>query len=537
MPDRYPDYPHHTPHLRVAARLRRRVRRCAAASASTRRRDARRARRRTAAGRSRSDDGSHARLRRAARLQRAPLGPALPVRSPAPSTGRRSTRTTTSTRPTRSTSKASACSSWASATAPWTSSPSSAARRCRETVFLSTRSGAYVVPKYLFGKPADQVVKTNPLLPATLQRRIGRASCRGSSRGGWRTSACRRPTTTSSTRTRRSPASCSAGSAPATRSPRATSPSCSATRCASPTARSSAVDAIIYATGYNVSFPFFDDDFLSRARQRAAAVQADAQTGDRRPRVRRPRAADPHDLPVRRAAVEARRALAQRRLGAAGATPRWKREIVARRGLPQGHFIDKPRHTMQLEWYSYKRELEHAHDPARPGARARRRADRRARRRARARRRRTALAGGRRSLERARRALRDEPQRRSAIAGVHLRGEGEAFADADRPAPVRGAGARLRRDGRLGADALRRALRGRRAGRARVRLPPLRRQRRRAPPAALGRRASSRTTPRRSRSRAALDGVDPDRDRRLGLLLLGRARRRGRGRRRSASPP
>src|SRR5260370_305224 len=43
-----------------------------------------------------------------------------------------------------------------------------------DVVFLSTRSGAYVVPKYLFGIPADQVVKTNPLLPAKLQRRAAR---------------------------------------------------------------------------------------------------------------------------------------------------------------------------------------------------------------------------------------------------------------------------------------------------------------------------------------------------------------------------
>ena len=48
------------------------------------------------------------------------------------------------------------------------------ARRCARSVFLSTRSGAYVVPKYLFGKPADQVVKTNPRLPAKLQRRMAR---------------------------------------------------------------------------------------------------------------------------------------------------------------------------------------------------------------------------------------------------------------------------------------------------------------------------------------------------------------------------
>src|SRR5947209_387295 len=36
-----------------------------------------------------------------------------------------------------------------------------------ERVFISTRSGAWVVPKYVFGRPADQVFKTNPgLRPA-----------------------------------------------------------------------------------------------------------------------------------------------------------------------------------------------------------------------------------------------------------------------------------------------------------------------------------------------------------------------------------
>ena len=34
-----------------------------------------------------------------------------------------------------------------------------------EQVFLSTRSGAWVIPKYAFGRPVDQVFKTNPRLP------------------------------------------------------------------------------------------------------------------------------------------------------------------------------------------------------------------------------------------------------------------------------------------------------------------------------------------------------------------------------------
>ncbi|HZU61622.1 MAG TPA: NAD(P)-binding domain-containing protein, partial [Solirubrobacteraceae bacterium] len=43
-----------------------------------------------------------------------------------------------------------------------------------EQVFISTRSGAWVVPKYVFGRPADQVFKTNPRLPLGLQRRFAR---------------------------------------------------------------------------------------------------------------------------------------------------------------------------------------------------------------------------------------------------------------------------------------------------------------------------------------------------------------------------
>ena len=52
-------------------------------------------------------------------------------------------------------------------------------------------------------------------------------------------------------------------SARVTRSPRATWPSCSAATVRFADGSVEPVDAIIYATGYNVSFPFFDPDFLS----------------------------------------------------------------------------------------------------------------------------------------------------------------------------------------------------------------------------------------------------------------------------------
>jgi hypothetical protein len=41
-----------------------------------------------------------------------------------------------------------------------------------------------------------------------------------------------------------------------------------------------------------------------------------------------------------------------------------EREIVADEAFHTAHFVAKPRHTMQLEWYSYKRELERRTIPA-----------------------------------------------------------------------------------------------------------------------------------------------------------------------------
>ena len=41
-------------------------------------------------------------------------------------------------------------------------------------VFISTRSGAYVIPKYIFGRPSDTLVKTNPHIPLRIQRAVAR---------------------------------------------------------------------------------------------------------------------------------------------------------------------------------------------------------------------------------------------------------------------------------------------------------------------------------------------------------------------------
>ena len=185
-----------------------------------------------------------------------------------------------------------------------------------EQVFISTRSGAWVMPKYLFGQPVGELVKTNP--------HICRSSCSAgwpgpsptSPRGAWRTSGCPSPTTTSSRRIRPSPASCCCASAPATRWRSRTSPSCWATRSRFEDGTVEEVDAIIYATGYKITFPFFDERVLSAPGNKLPLYKRIFKPGDRRPRADRVRAGHPHPLPVHRAAEQAGRPLRGRGLGA-----------------------------------------------------------------------------------------------------------------------------------------------------------------------------------------------------------------------------
>src|SRR6202035_1257151 len=131
-----------------------------------------------------------------------------------------------------------------------------------DTVFLSTRSGAYVIPKYIFGKPAHQVVKTNPRIPVGLQRRVGSVLPRIFSGRmedfGLPTPNHRfldaHPTVSSELLGR-----LGAGDAVA----KGDVAELLGDRVRFADGSVERVDAIIYATGYNISFPFFDPDFLA----------------------------------------------------------------------------------------------------------------------------------------------------------------------------------------------------------------------------------------------------------------------------------
>jgi len=224
-----------------------------------------------------------------------------------------------------------------------------------EVAFISTRSGAYVVPKYLFGKPADQIVKTNPRIPLGLQRRMGRILPRVFS-GRMEDFGLPTPDhnfldahpTVSSELLGR----LGAGDAVA----KVDVEELQGDRVRFRDGSVERVDAIIYATGYNISFPFFDEDFISAPENVIPLYK----------RMLKPGFDDlafiglGQPIPTIFPLSELQSKLAARWLYGAWAPPpqaEMEHEIKRDEAFHAGHFTNKPRHTMQLEWYSYEREL------------------------------------------------------------------------------------------------------------------------------------------------------------------------------------
>jgi cation diffusion facilitator CzcD-associated flavoprotein CzcO len=224
-----------------------------------------------------------------------------------------------------------------------------------ETVFLSTRSGAYVVPKYIFGKPADQVVKTNPRVPIGLQRRLARLLPRIFS-GRMEDFGLPTPNhqfldahpTVSSELLGR------LGSGDAVAKGDVAELLGDRVRFADGSVEP--VDAIVYATGYNVNFPFFNPEFLSAPENVLPLYK----------RMLKPGLDDlafiglGQPIPTIFPFSELQSKLAARWLSGNWAPPaeaEMEAEIVRDEAFHTGHFIDKPRHTMQLEWYGFQHEL------------------------------------------------------------------------------------------------------------------------------------------------------------------------------------
>jgi hypothetical protein len=224
-----------------------------------------------------------------------------------------------------------------------------------ETVFLSTRSGAYVIPKYIFGKPADQVVKTNPRISVNLQRRLGSVLPRIFSGRmedfGLPTPNHRfldaHPTVSSELLGR-------LGAGDAVAKGDVAELLSDSVRFADGSVEQ--VDAIIYATGYRISFPFFDPGFISAPGNVLPLYK----------RMFKPGIDDlgfigfGQAIPTIFPFAECQSKLAGRWLGGDWALPsptEMEREIKRDHRRHVRHYSSRPRHTMQLDYYVYEHDL------------------------------------------------------------------------------------------------------------------------------------------------------------------------------------
>jgi cation diffusion facilitator CzcD-associated flavoprotein CzcO len=232
----------------------------------------------------------------------------------------------------------------------------------QNTVYLSTRSGAWVVPKYIFGKTADKIARTLPIIPLSWQRRVMRRVPRllfGSPEHyGLPTPNHHfleaHPTQSAELLMR-------LGAGDATAKP-------NIERLDGETVHfvdGSAVqaDVIIYATGYNITFPFFAPEFLSAPDNKLPLYK----------RMFKPGLDDllfvgfAQALPTLFPFVECQARMAAAYLAGTYRPPsvaEMTKVIAADERKYIGHFADRPRHTQQLDYFDYERDIRKRELPA-----------------------------------------------------------------------------------------------------------------------------------------------------------------------------
>jgi flavin-binding monooxygenase-like protein len=235
-------------------------------------------------------------------------------------------------------------------------------RALRNEVTLSTRSGAWIMPKYIAGRPGDAYWRTYPYIPMTWQRRAVQVFAplvAGDPTLWGLPKPAHRFLETHPTQSVELPLRLGSGDI---------TPKPDIERLDGETVHftdgtSAGFDVIVWATGYNITFPFLDPELISAPSNRIRLFK----------RILRPGLPDiafagfAQATPTLFPFVEC-----QSRLIAAYAAGHYRppedREMEQvidddeRKYL--GHVLDRPRHTQQVDYFIYEHDLRTRELPA-----------------------------------------------------------------------------------------------------------------------------------------------------------------------------
>ncbi|MBF6278513.1 monooxygenase [Nocardia sp. 852002-20019_SCH5090214] len=227
---------------------------------------------------------------------------------------------------------------------------------------LSTRSGAWIVPKYIAGKPADKYYRTSPYIPFSWQRKIAQW---GQPLTAGRPENYGLPTPNhkffEAHPTQSVELPLRLGSGDVIPKPNIDRFDGATVHFADGTADD--FDIIIYATGYNITFPFFDPDFISAPDNKIDLYKRMFLPGFEDLAFAGFAQSTPTLFPF----VEC-----QARLIGAYAVGRYRlpsademrRVIVAEQQHYTGHMVPSARHTQQVDYFLYEHDMRVREIPA-----------------------------------------------------------------------------------------------------------------------------------------------------------------------------
>lgn len=228
-------------------------------------------------------------------------------------------------------------------------------RTLGNTVTLSTRSSAWIVPKYFAGRPADRYYTTSPYIPLKWQRKVlqwmqpigsGRPELYGLPTPNHKFGEAH-PTQSVELPLR-------LGSGDVVAKPDIDRVDGETVHFVDGT--SVDVDVIICATGYNITFPFFDPQFLSAPDNHIRLYKRILKPGLEDLAFAGLGQATPTLFPW----VECQARLIS--AYAAGhyrppAPDEMERAIDADQQKYTGHMLDRPRHTQQVDYFLYEHDM------------------------------------------------------------------------------------------------------------------------------------------------------------------------------------